>query len=392
MSTDLNDDMGAIAEYRREFRMYLESLEWADEWRSAAFDTTEDSLAFDAQVLGRLHEAGWTRYGWPSDAGGLGGSEIYRAVYYEELSYAMLPIPSQHWTLEVVGPTLLKFARDLATQYLPRYMSGVEWWGLSFAESESGSNLATLDARAVDDAAGDLVISGRKIWNNPGATAAARLLVLARTGAPDSPLGDLTMVVVDADTPGVTVRPIMMASGRRDLAEVCLDDVRVAAHQIVGGIGGGRRVASDVTQNEVGMYRFASLTKAFTRLSKLRTDMMEHRASAVYRERFARTFLAVVAASARCALTVQKLASGEAVGPESSIDKLLMATTEKEVNDLILDVKRARILGDDAGANHNELDMIRAEWWRSWASTPVAVPAISSAALAPAGAARRVRK
>jgi len=82
-----------------------------------------------AAVMGRLHADWWNRYGWPPAAGGLGGNEIHPAVLYEELGQAMLPIPAQAWTLEVMGPTILKFAPQLAGQYLPRYLDGSEWWG-----------------------------------------------------------------------------------------------------------------------------------------------------------------------------------------------------------------------------------------------------------------------
>src|SRR6201985_1282991 len=93
-----------IASYREGFRRYLRDLETADEWRAAAFTSAEDGLAHDATVMARLHADGWNRYGWPEAAGGLGGNEIHRAVYYEELGRAMLPIAAQHLTLGTLGP------------------------------------------------------------------------------------------------------------------------------------------------------------------------------------------------------------------------------------------------------------------------------------------------
>lgn len=368
MSAGLQDYVGAIAEYRRDLRTYLRDLDWADEWRSASFDSTEDTLAFDARVFGRLNEAGWSRYGWPPDAGGLGGDEIHRAVYYEELSSAMLRIPEQQMMLEVIGQPLLNFAPALAAEFMPRYLAGLEWWGQCFSEPESGSDLATLRTRAVDDGTGDLMINGQKIWTSYGATA-SRLLVLVRTGTPESRHRGLTMIFVDADSPGVTVRPIALASGRRELAEIFFDDVRVPPQRVVGGIGNGWAVAMYLMQYERGMYGHIALTKAFTQLSRLRADMAERGASAAHRERLARSYLAVVGASARCARTVKKLAARETVGPESSVDKLLFATAVRDVNDLILDVQRAALLGDEPAAGHHELDTVRADWWYSRAAT-----------------------
>lgn len=365
-----------IAVYRQEFRQYLHELDAADQWRSAAFTSAEDGLAHDATVMARLYADGWNRYGWPESAGGLGGNEIHRAVYYEELGYAMLPIPAQHWTLETLGPALLAFAPHLAAQFLPGYLSGAEWWGQSFSEPESGSDLATLRTRAIEDGAGGFVINGQKIWTSQGPTA-TRLLALVRTGTPESRHRGLTMVMVDADAPGVTIRPIAMASGRRELAEVFFDDVRVDGDRVVGEVGGGWAVAMHLMQYERGMYGYAVLNKVLTELSRLREEMVKAGATDAQRQRFARVYVDVAAAQARTATTVRRLAAGEAVGADSSIDKLLFGRAEKEVNDLILEITRAQMVAGAAPATSESatghsgavLDTARAEWWYSRAAT-----------------------
>jgi len=356
-----------VAVYRQEFRRYLRELDAADQWRSAAFTNAEDGLTHDATVMARLYADGWNRYGWPESAGGLGGNEIHRAVYYEELGYAMLPIPAQHWTLETLGPALLKFAPELGARYLPGYLSGAEWWGQSFSEPESGSDLATLRTRAVDDGAGGFVLNGQKIWTSQGPTA-TRLLALVRTGAPESRHRGLTMMMVDADAPGVTVRPIALASGRRELAEVFFDDVRVDGDRVVGEVNGGWAVAMHLMQYERGMYGYAVLNKVLTEMSRLRVEMVTTGATDTQRQRFARVYVDVAAAQARTATTVRRLAAGEAVGAESSIDKLLFGRAEKEVNDLILEITRERMIAG-TGQGGAALDTARAEWWYSRAAT-----------------------
>jgi acyl-CoA dehydrogenase len=356
-----------VAVFREDLRRYLSELDVADQWRAAAFTTAEDGLAHDATVMARLHADGWNRYGWPEAAGGLGGNEIHRAVYYEELGYAMLPIPAQHWTLETLGPALLKFAPALAAAYLPGYLSGAEWWGQSFSEPESGSDLATLRTRAVDDGAGGFVINGQKIWTSQGPTA-TRLLALVRTGTPESRHRGLTMIMVDADAPGVTVRPIALASGRRELAEVFFDGVRVDRERVVGEVDGGWAVAMHLMQYERGMYGYAVLNKVLIELSRLRQEMVSSGASDAQRRRFARVYVDVAAAQARTATTVRRLAAGEAVGADSSIDKLLFGRAEKEVNDLILEIAREQMIAG-TGRGGATLDTARAEWWYSRAAT-----------------------
>lgn len=355
--------------YRHDFRSWLSELDWADEWRSSAFDNAEDELAYHATILSRVHEAGWNRYGWPETAGGFGGTELHRAVYFEELAAAMLTVPEQHWTLEVLGPALSKYAPELAAEYLPNYLRGAEWWGQCFSEPESGSDLASLRCRATDDGADGFVLNGQKIWTSQGPTA-ARFIVLARTGSPESRHRGLSTLLVDADAPGVTVRAITLASGRRELAEVFFDDVRVPRDRLIGDVGAGWGVVMYLMQYERGMYGYAVLTTALTELGRLRADIVTHGASEAARERFARIYVAVLAAQARGATTVQALAEGRMVGPESSVDKLLFARAEKDINDLILDVRREWMLAGVTRAEHSkELDAARAKWWYTRAAT-----------------------
>ncbi|MCV7231773.1 acyl-CoA dehydrogenase family protein [Mycobacterium branderi] len=360
--------MSQLALYREDLRRYLADQDWVRGWRSAAFDSAEESIAFDATVLSRLHEAGWNRYGWPQRAGGLGGTELHRAVYFEELAHAMLPVPAQHWSLEVLGPALLKFAPTLADKYLPRYLCGAEWWAQGFSEPEAGSDLAALRTRASDDGAGGFVINGQKIWSSQGPTA-TRLLVLARTGAPESRHRGLTMFLVDVDTPGVTIRPIPLASGRRELAEVFFDDARVPRERVVGDVDGGWAVTMFLMQYERGMYGYGVATKLLGQLGRLHQTIARNGAPAADCERFARTYIEVLAAQARSATTVRKLANGEVVGPDSSIDKLLFSRAEKDVSDLIFDLQRHWLLIGENGEGAAELDTTRAEWWYSRAAT-----------------------
>jgi acyl-CoA dehydrogenase len=110
-----------------------------------------------------------------------------------------------------------------------------------------------------------------------------------------------------------------------------------------------------------------------TQLGRLRADMATRGSCAASRERFARVYIDVVAAQARTATTVRKLAQGDTVGPDSSVDKLLFGKAEKAVNDLILDVQRewmiAGVRDGRVSASRDELDTARAEWWYSRAAT-----------------------
>jgi alkylation response protein AidB-like acyl-CoA dehydrogenase len=189
----------------------------------------------------------------------------------------------------------------------------------------------------------------------------------------------LSTLLVDADSPGVTVRPIALASGRRELAEVFFDDVRVPRERLIGDADGGWAVVMHLMQYERGMYGYATLTTALTELSWLRAEMALHGSSSAGRRRFAQIYVAVLAAQARAATTVRALAEGRAVGPNSSVDKLLFAKAEKDINDLILDTRRDWMITGAApaatsssgvgGGSSKGLDAVRAKWWYTRAAT-----------------------
>jgi alkylation response protein AidB-like acyl-CoA dehydrogenase len=349
--------------YRAALRAYLGSEASLDRWRNRHHRTTEERITEHAVLMSGLHRGRWNRYGWPADAGGLGGDERHRAILYDELSAAGLPVPEPHLMLETLGPPLVRFAPELAAELLPRYLRGEEWWGQGFSEPEAGSDLAALRCRARRDGE-DYVVSGQKLWTSHGATA-TRLMCLVRTGTAESRHRGLTMLLIDADTPGVSVRPIALASGHNELAEVFFDDARVPARRAVGEEGGGWTVAMYLLQFERAMYAWLSSTIALRRLRELREQVgarSTHDGDAV---RFAEVYADIVALRARSAETVRRLASGATVGPEASIDKVLLATAETGLHDLA----RELLGGDFVLSAETHAAQWRADWWYSRAST-----------------------
>ncbi|HTK65581.1 MAG TPA: acyl-CoA dehydrogenase family protein [Pseudonocardia sp.] len=340
-----------------------------DRWR-VHHETVEQTVAEHAELVAVLYEAGWNRYGWPELSGGLGGDERHRAVLYDELVLRGLPIPEQHLPLETLAPPLLRFAPTLAATYLPRLLAGREWWGQGFSEPEAGSDLASLRSRARRD--GDrYVVNGQKIWTSHGATA-TRLVVLLRTGTPESRHRGLGMFLIDADAPGVTVRPLALASGRNELAEIFFDDVVVPADRLIGEEDGGWAVAMYLLQWERAMFAWQCSTALLHRLGGLRDALAG--AAAVpdgAAAELARRYLDVLTLRARTARTVRRLAAGETVGPEASVDKILLATAEHGVYDAIRDLRAPAMAVGLAGPAGPDPGMtgLRAEWWYSRSAT-----------------------
>lgn len=350
--------------YRRAVRAFIATEPGLKRWSHACYPSTEVHMSEHAALMAVLYRSGWNRYGWPDAAGGLGGDERHRAVLYDELSAAAVHIPEQQMLLETLGPALLRFASALAVQFLPAYLAGREWWAQCFSEPEAGSDLAALRCRARRE--GDTyVVSGQKIWTSHGATA-RRLICLVRNGSAESRHRGLSMLMVDADSPGLSIRPIALASGQNELAEVFFDDVVVPASRLLGRHDEGWHVAMYLLQFERAMYAWLSATVAARKLRELRDAILattELPDGGV--RRLGECYADIVTLKARSAETVRRLAAGDTVGPEASIDKVLLATAETSLHDLYRDLLPAQFLfGDTATASR-----WRDDWWYSRAST-----------------------
>ncbi|GEL26398.1 acyl-CoA dehydrogenase [Pseudonocardia sulfidoxydans NBRC 16205] len=320
------------------------------------------AVAQDRGLLRMLHDAGWSRAGWPEQAGGLGGSATLRAVLYDELAAAGIEVPEAFVILETLGPVLTAYAPDLAVRHLPTYLAGEELWGQGFSEPEAGSDLASLRTWARVD--GDsFVLSGQKVWTTLGQFA-SHAAVLARTGPPDSGHRGLSMLWVDLAAPGVTVAPIAAASGRDEFAEMFFDGVRVPRSGLVGELDGGWAVAMYLLQYERGMYAWLRQAVLHRRLAETAAAAAD-RAGPVAHAAIGAAYLALTSLRARSRTTVARLAAGENPGPEISVDKILLSRAEQAVYDAVLATRQEALLVGDGP----EETALREEWFYSRATS-----------------------
>ncbi|WP_344603496.1 acyl-CoA dehydrogenase family protein [Sporichthya brevicatena] len=318
-----------------------ELREWFREWLAANADrlipyrepepaSYEEADELHVGLLLLLAEAGWSLIGWPESIGGLGGNLVLRGVVYDELAAAGYVLPERCYPVEILGPTLLRYAPDLAVSYLPGLITGAEMWCQGFSEPEAGSDLASLRCRATERPGG-WVVNGQKLWTS-NAQMSTKCVLLVRTGTPESRHRGLTMLLVDMNTPGITVNPIRSAAGANHLCEVFLDDVEVPADRLIGEVGKGWEVAMYLLQFERGMYAWMRQAVLHHRVELVRHQMpgppgdLE---AAVLGEMYA----AVSTLRARTASTLSRLAAGARLGPEASIDKLLLSRAEQCVTD-----------------------------------------------------------
>jgi alkylation response protein AidB-like acyl-CoA dehydrogenase len=330
---------------------------WLDDHHAElAPDPAEASLEAEMAHLSTVkrlaYDAGWMRWGWPERVGGLGGSTLLRGYLGEALTARGYVEPGIYSMTEVLAPTMIDYAPpDLAATMVPRLLRGDETWCQGFSEPGTGSNLAALACAAVraDDA---WRVTGQKVWTSL-AQLAQRCVLLTRTGGPDSAHRGITALFVDMDSPGITVRPIEAIHGREEFCEVFFDDVLVPADRILGDEGQGWAVAMDLLPYE----RSTALWHRGAFLHRSLEELVHAAEPGALRPaEVGEAFQQAYAFRARSRQTQHRMAAGEPLGPETSVDKILLATAEQAVFDLALDGLPDQVLLGDDGAS---------ERWRS---------------------------
>ena len=219
--------------------------EFPDFGRRAHYKNPDTKLWLD-----RMAERGWTMPLWPAEYGGGGLSKEQTRVLEEELQRINArPALGGGMGTSMIGPALLEFGSpEQCGEHIPKIVRGQIWWCQGYSEPGSGSDLAGLQTRAVEDG-DDYVINGSKIWTS-NADRADWMFCLVRTD-PDVPKHDgITFVLFDMASPGVTVRPIRLISGASPFCETFLDDVRVPKRNVVSEPGKGWTVAKRLLQYE----------------------------------------------------------------------------------------------------------------------------------------------
>jgi alkylation response protein AidB-like acyl-CoA dehydrogenase len=378
--------MPDLESFRVEVRRWLEqnapqavrgigvSAEGGGNWggRRAVYDVPEMKTWLD-----RMADRGFTAPTWPREYGGAGLSAAEAKVIERELAALRLPPPLVGFGLEMIGPTLLRYGTDEQKRFhLPKIARGEIRWCQGYSEPDSGSDLASLKTRAVRD--GDhFVVTGTKVWTSYG-DLSDWIFALVRTDPNARKQEGITFLLIDMESPGVSVRPIQLISGKSPFCETRFDAVRVPVANAIGGINGGWTVAkallgyernmiaetfgasrSGGTKRERAGSRLANLARSYGPGDDGRLS------DAVLRDRIAKIEMDERA----FALTVQRsrdaARAGHQPGPESSLFKVYGTELNKDRFELMVDIAGPQGLGwDGPGYSEDELALTRG-WLRS---------------------------
>ncbi|MBV9039483.1 MAG: acyl-CoA dehydrogenase family protein [Acidimicrobiia bacterium] len=338
--------------FRAEFRAWLnENLD--DDLvgaRPMAASESPEALERMRAWNRKLADARYAAIAWPAEYGGRGAGVMEQVVYAEELHRSGAP-----GTLNVIGisniaPSIMEHGtEEQKRRFLPAMLRGDDVWCQGFSEPNAGSDLASLQTRAVADG-DDYVVNGQKVWNTLGVIADwCELLV--RTD-PDVPKHKgISCLLVDMRLPGVEVRPLVTITGEAEFSEIFFTDVRVPKSALLGPENDGWRVAMTTLTHERGGVASLHLgvrKKIAGLLDLARSTTRNGRPAAddpVLRQSLARLYLEGEYLKLLSDRAVSGLLHGRPAGPETSLAKLVWSECETHIADVA-----GQLLGPAANA------------------------------------------
>jgi alkylation response protein AidB-like acyl-CoA dehydrogenase len=350
-----------VEAFRREFREWLAvHAPTAEEMRADPAVSTAHVPEWARRWAGRLFDAGWLVPGWPPERGGRNAGPIETLVYLEELLRARIPRTTNPQGLGIVAPSLFDYGdeRQIQTYALP-LLRGEKSACLGMSEPGAGSDLASLSTFATLE--GDhFVVNGQKVWTS-GANDADFCFLFCRTDRDVPKHKGISVLLVDMQTPGITVRPLpsIVEPQQPDLTEVFFEDVVVSRANLVGEINNGWAMASGSLAHERGMVWLQAVLALEEGVSRVLAaapsllDRMPGAERAVATDRVVNSYIDAMAARALGYRSFAKLVRG-GTAPEQALMKVFCTEAERRLNLVASEMSGDRALDALGGLSRYE--------------------------------------
>jgi alkylation response protein AidB-like acyl-CoA dehydrogenase len=320
-----------------------------------------DHLRHDERVawFAQLNARGWMAPGWPKAFGGAAWTPIQRMIFDEACSKAWAPAGISPGVV-MLGPILIAYGSAAQqAHYLPRILSGEDWWCQGYSEPGSGSDLASLQTRAEREGAG-YVVNGQKIWITQ-AHVSTMMFALVRTSTGQTKQAGISFLLIDMTSPGITVRPIRTLNNEAEICEVFLDNVRVPVENLVGTEGDGWTYATQLLEHERSAV--GNINRARASLDRVRDIAGAQRrgsatllADPVFAERLARLEIRLEAARFMQLRAVSDAEAGQRPGRESSLLKIVGSELSQEIAHLAMTAAGYAAIEQSSNETRNYFD------------------------------------
>jgi len=323
--------------FRDEVRAFLDA--------NLPADANKNDFAFVAEWSRKVREKRWVGFSWPKEVGGGGGGIVEQVILKEEMSKRHAPaLGTCFMGLAWVGPAIVQYGTEAQKQrFIPDILDGKYQWCTGYSEPGAGSDLASLQCRAVRD--GDhYVVNGQKIWTSIAMWSKWMILLVRTDPHSASKHEGITCLLVEMSTPGLTVRPIRNMSGGAMFSEVFFDGVRVPVENRLGEEGQGWSVTISALANErSGIAEVEGLKRTLDGVKDLARRSQRHGRPALedpaIRRRIARAESRIEAMRLNGMRFLTKQLKGEPLGSETSINKLHRAELEIGLGELALEIE-----------------------------------------------------
>jgi alkylation response protein AidB-like acyl-CoA dehydrogenase len=196
----------------------------------------------------KLNERGWAAPNWPVELGGTDWSMVKRHLFDQECRLAHAPTLSA-FGFNMVGPAIIRYgSEEQKEKFLPPILSGKDWWCQGYSEPQAGSDLASVRTEARRDG-DEYLVNGSKIWTS-AAESADRIFCLVRTDPDVKPQQGISFLLIDMNSPGISISPLIAFNGKRLWNQVFFDNVRVPIENRLGKENEGWSVAKNLLGNE----------------------------------------------------------------------------------------------------------------------------------------------
>jgi alkylation response protein AidB-like acyl-CoA dehydrogenase len=334
--------------FRDEVRDWLDKNlvgDWVARLRHGSDVPRPEAYELLKQWQRRLHEAGFVGLTWPKEYGGRGLTFMEEMILHEEMALHRAPPVLNILAIGMAGPTIIAYgSEEQKKRYPPKMLSCEEIWCQGYSEPNAGSDLASLQTRAVKDGE-HFVVNGQKVWTSL-AHIADWMMLLARTN-PDVPKHKgITYFLLDMSSPGVTVKPLRQLTGDAEFNEVYFDNVRIHESQILGGLDNGWAVGMTTLMYERLALGFGLQVRLRIALDGLVDLARSHSRNGrpatqdpVIRQKLAQLWIDTEVFKYTGARAITKLLKGELPGPEASTGKMMWVEGHQRLQELAMEIE-----------------------------------------------------
>jgi alkylation response protein AidB-like acyl-CoA dehydrogenase len=287
----------------------------------------------------KLHEAGYVGITWPREYGGRGAGFMEQLIFNDEMILAHAPEPINVIGLGMGGPVVIAHGTEAQKKrYLPPLLSADEIWCQGFSEPNAGSDLSGLQTRA-EDRGDHYLVNGQKVWTTLAQVAKWCMLVTRERKEPN-PRDGLTYLLVDMESPGIEVRPLVQITGDAEFNEIFLKDVVVPKSQILGEAGKGWTVAITTLLHERGTLGMALATRAQITAAELaeHARKLGRGSDPLVRQKIAQYTIEARALQLNGYRAVTAMRRNGIPGPEGSILKLMWSELNQRMAETAVDL------------------------------------------------------